>query len=362
MPPAKGLRAQTIGSAYFAPDVFLESWTKEKKGLLPYEDDLRSSIISAFNLARSDDYVYHAIASVTLAQVQEAVHHVDEHGLHAWYPDGPGKPSELPPPTAADIAAYTSIFASTTSTPKSLNSFAANAKKGSHRVAVAAHLQSKRLLPSTYTIPKLKAPHQNPYYDYWAWSCQNLEWTGPTVNTVHVKQSHHILPVLMHHFGCVVPSFEGLEVIKQSAKKRNVLEIGSGNGYWTYMLRRLGVGVDAVDNLQSRYRTLWINDTIVEEGEKYLKTHNGAEDALLLLVYPIVGSDFTARVLNAYAGSTICVAGTQNANGYTAFKGRVIDEYMAVEKPEYVKIVQIPLPSFAGKDEALFVFERSTKS
>ncbi|KAL8754826.1 MAG: hypothetical protein Q9199_004069 [Rusavskia elegans] len=361
MPPAKGPQAQTTGSAHFDPDAFLASWAKDSKTLLPQGNDLRSSIIAAFNLAQSDSYVYHAIASVTLAQVQESIRHGGEHGLHAWYPDEAGKLSELPPPIAADIAAYTSIFASTTSTSKSMNGFAANAKKGSHRATVAAHLQSKRLLPSLYIVPKLKNPHINPYYDYWAWSCQNLEWVGPTANTVHIKQSHHVLPVLMHHFGCVVPSYESLELVKQSAKGRKVLDLGCGNGYWAYMLRRLGVQVDPVDNLQSKYRTLWINDLIVDEGEKYMKTHNGAKDALLLLVYPIVGSDFTARVLNAYTGSTICVAGTQNTNGYTAFKGKVIDEYIAAEMPDYVKTVQIPLPSFAGKDEALFVFERSTK-
>lgn len=164
----------------------------------------------------------------------------------------------------------------------------------------------------------------------------------------------------MHHFGCVVPSYESLEVIKHSAKGRKVLEMGSGNGYWAYMLRRCAVQVDAVDNLQSRYRTIWINNTIVEDGEKYMKARNGAKHAVLLLVYPIVGLGFTEKILNAYAGDTICVVGTQNANGYTAFKGKVIDEFMAAEKPEYVKTVQIPLPSFAGKDEALFVFERST--
>ena len=174
-----------------------------------------------------------------------------------------------------------------------------------------------------------------------------------------MKQSHHILPVLMHHFGCVVPSYEGLEVIKQTARGREILDVGSGNGYWTYILRRLGAQTAAVDNLQSRYRTLWISDTIVEDGEKYLKANKGAKDALLLLVYPIVGSNFTAKVLDAYHGDTICVAGTQNRNGYTAFSNKVIDEYMAAEKPEYQRTVQIPLPSFAGKDEALFVFERT---
>ena len=166
----------------------------------------------------------------------------------------------------------------------------------------------------------------------------------------------------MHHFGCVVPNYEALEVIRQVAaarkRKKEVIEIGSGNGYWTYMLRRQGVEVKAVDNLQSKYRTLWIGDTIVKDGERFLKDSNGGRDAVLLLVYPVVGAGFTANVLDAYKGDTICVAGTQNRNGYTAFRDRRIDEYMGAERPEFEKTVQVALPSFAGKDEALFVFER----
>lgn len=175
---------------------------------------------------------------------------------------------------------------------------------------------------------------------------------------MNIKTSHHILPIFMHHFGCVVPSYESLEVIKQIADKRTVVEIGSGNGYWTYMLRRMGVSVHAVDNLQSEYRTLWIGDTLIRDGEKYLRDEKGCKDAVLLLVYPIVSSDFTSRVLATYKGDTICVAGTQNRNGYTAFKDMTIDEYMIVEKEDYKKTVQIPLPSFPGKDEAFYVFER----
>jgi len=162
----------------------------------------------------------------------------------------------------------------------------------------------------------------------------------------------------MHHFGCVVPSYESLEVIKQTSGGRKVLEIGSGNGYWAYMLSRIGVSVTAVDNLQSEYRTLWISDTVVQDGERYLKAENGVKDAILLLVYPIVGMDFASRILRAYRGDVICVAGTQNRNGYTAFRDQTIDEYIRAEVVGFEKTVQIPLPSFAGKDEALFVFER----
>ena len=213
-----------------------------------------------------------------------------------------------------------------------------------------------RVVPPDMAIPKSKN-HINPYYDFWCWSCQNLEWAGPEEGTANIKTSHHILPVFMHHFGCVVPSYESLEVIKQSADKRVVVEIGSGNGYWAYMLRRLGVAVQAVDNLQSEYRTMWIADTLIKDGEKVLKEKKGCKDDVLLLVYPIVSSDFTSKILTAYKGDTICIAGTQNRNGYTAFKDKTVDEYMKAEKEDYEKIIQIPLPSFPGKDEALYVYK-----
>ena len=100
------------------------------------------------------------------------------------------------------------------------------------------------------------------------------------------------------------------------------------------MLRRMGLKVYAVDNLQSEYRTLWISDTITRDGESYLQSEKGAQDAMLLLVYPIVGFDFTSKILKAYKGGTICVAGTQNRNGYTAFKDRTIGEYVMAEKPD----------------------------
>lgn len=212
-------------------------------------------------------------------------------------------------------------------------------------------------------IPKSKN-HVNPALDFWVWSCHNLEWCGPEAGTEAVKTSHHILPVFMHHFGCVVPSYESLEIVKRVAgPERQVVDLGSGNGYWTYMLRRLGVTVHAIDNLQSVWRTVWIADTIVEDGEKWLKAHQGGTKLVLLLVYPIVGAEFTSKVIQAYRGSTVIVVGTQNRSGYTGFKDRTVEEWMAQQDRAWVKILQVPLPSFAGKDEAMFVFEeKSLKS
>ena len=79
---------------------------------------------------------------------------------------------------------------------------------------------------------------------------------------------------------------------------------------------------------------------------------------VLLLVYPVVGGDFTRKVIESYNGDVICVAGTQNGNGYTGFKDMMIDEFMRTEKKSWERCAQVPLPSFAGKDDALFVFRR----
>jgi len=261
---------------------------------------------------------------------------------------------------------------------------ASNAKKDSIRADVAAHLQANYEPPSAdrkIAVPKLKKAHVNPYYDVWRWACENLEWAGPEAGTKNIRISHALLPVLYHHFGCIVPSYESLEIIKQISKGRTIIDLGSGNGYWTYMLRRMGdekkpVNVVPVDSGLSEWRTMWIGDTIMADGIKYLQQHQDGRDQVLLLVYPQVGADFTGKVLRAYSkckpwcviahetdgiteGDIIIVAGTQNTNGFTAFARETIAQWMAREMSAFEKVLQIPLPSFAGKDEALFVFQKS---
>ncbi|GKT51249.1 uncharacterized protein ColSpa_11430 [Colletotrichum spaethianum] len=297
-------------------------------------------------------------------------------GLHAWYRDDEGKP-QLDPPPRADIDAYTQIFSPSTLTASALNSFLSNAKKASLRFQVATHLLARRYihpaLAAALAVPKAKKPAAlppNPYLDFWAWSCRSLEWCGPVPATEKKLQSHHVLPIFMHHFGCATPTHEALCVLRTLAAGRAVADVGSGNGYWTHMLRAYGLEVHPVDNMQSEWRVNWVPDTLVSDGVKFLRGRDAGKDLVLLLVYPVVGGgvaggtegSFTRGLVDAYAGDTLAVVGTQNRNGYTAFRGMTMDEYMAREQPAWTKVVQIPLPSFAGKDEALFVFQRGDRA
>ena len=86
-------QARTIRSASFDPVRFFDTWPERSSELLPHDNDFRTSIMNAFGLKDTDNYVYHAIASVTLAQVQHAISRGGgENGvLHAWYRDSEGK-------------------------------------------------------------------------------------------------------------------------------------------------------------------------------------------------------------------------------------------------------------------------------
>ncbi|KAI1779355.1 hypothetical protein F4818DRAFT_247839 [Hypoxylon cercidicola] len=414
----------------------------ERAEALLAQDNLQAAVVASFSLPppRRDPYVYHAIVSVTLPEVQHVVSLGGQNGLHAWYrgpappddaaaaaaaaasSDKPAAPSPvvLPPPPRPDTEAYLSIFDPATSTPSALKTFLSNAKKGSLRAEIAAYLHSKRYLhpalTAQLTIPK-RAPKKkqspspssssssssaanandvpsNPYLAFLNWSARALEWAGPCAASARAgPMAHHVLPVLMHHFGCACPSHEALAILRALAAGRGVLDLGSGGGYWSYMLRRYGVPCAAVDSAQSAWRVTWVSDTVVADGAAWLRkrrrvraavagdknrsegeSEDGVDpdEALLLLVYPIVGGEiaggreggFTRSMMDAYGGDTLAVVGTQNHNGYTGFRGMSMDEYVERERAGegWVKVVQVALPSFPGKDEALFVFQRGPRA
>lgn len=188
----------------------------------------------------------------------------------------------------------------------------ANAKKATIRMDVAKHLQSLYQPPAPerkITVPKNKS-HVNPYFDVLAWANQNVEWAGPEATSDKIKISHALLPVLYHHFSCVCPSFEALEIIRLVARGRPIADIGSGNGYWTYMLRRMKDGktnleVVPVDNGLSEWRTLWVPDTVEMDSADWLKKHGNGTGHVMMLVYPQVGHDFTERTIKAYRMFTL---------------------------------------------------------
>lgn len=183
----------------------------------------------------------------------------------------------------------------------------------------------------------------------WAFSCQETAFLGPLpdpsyAHPANAKHTHPILPVFYHHFGCVVPSYESLYIISQlvaESSAEGVIDMASGNGYWTYMLRRMKLDVTAVDNMASEYRTMWIDDTVQGDGVEYLNKNGGGKGRVLMMVYMVTAGTFTKRVLQAYKGNTIVVVGTRNGNRYTDFADCTVEEYFERDMPGWQLICRI---------------------
>ena len=134
--------------------------------------------------------------------------------------------------------------------------------------------------------------------------------------------------------------------------------MASGNGYWTYLLRRMNLEVTAVDNMASEYRTMWIPDTVKSDGVEYLKRNDGGKGKVLLMVYMVTAGTLMKRIVQAYKGATIVVVGTQNANRYTGFSDCTVEEWFEREMVGWSIECRNVMPSFAGKDEGMFVWKR----
>ncbi|TVY84122.1 hypothetical protein LSUE1_G001859 [Lachnellula suecica] len=333
-----------------SPDEIFSNW----HGLI--DNDFFQTISQTFDLPNDDSYVYRAESfAMTMPQIKEVV----DSGTLKYKYQAHGQQIVVPP---ADITAYTSIFSPTTDTSKALTSFSSNAKKASPRETVSKYLESRRICE--FRIPKAKK-HVNPYLDLWAHSCQLTTFLGPLpdpsyASPANAKRTHPILPVFYHHFGCVAPTSDALYIISQLAAESGggIIDMASGNGYWTYMLRRMGLDVVAVDNMESGYRTMWIPDTVKGDGVEYLKKNGGGKGRILLMVYMVTAGTFTRRAVQAYRGDIIVVVGTQNANRYTGFSDCTAEEWFEREMPGWEMATRTAMPSFAGKDEALFVWKK----
>jgi hypothetical protein len=82
-----------VGSPSFEPQKLLDDAGRQSQAYeLLAKDDLLSASRILLSLPDPDEYVYHAMTSVKLAEVQRVVALGGVNGLHAWYRAEDGSP------------------------------------------------------------------------------------------------------------------------------------------------------------------------------------------------------------------------------------------------------------------------------
>lgn len=150
---------------------------------------------------------------------------------------------------------------------------------------------------------------------------------------------------LLGSYGYAIPNEIALNVIVDI---NPILEIGSGSGYWTHLLREKGADVIAVDNKSEPFKIFHIDDTIFMDGVLYLHEHHGCRDRTLLLCWPRWGHE----MVQAFTGDRLVIVGEPEGGATWAFDED--DEEFA--EWELIEIVDIP--TWPGMKDDLRIYQR----
>lgn len=115
---------------------------------------------------------------------------------------------------------------------------------------------------------------------------------------------------LCNKYSWAIPDSRSLNIIKSFSP---IVEIGCGNGYWAYLLRKLEVDIIAVDKVVDD-STAWTN--IVKGNPKILQQDN-CKNRNLFLCYPDEDRSMAEKCLKYFVGDIILHVGEMIHTGGT---------------------------------------------
>ena len=154
---------------------------------------------------------------------------------------------------------------------------------------------------------------------------------------------------LVNKYSFSIPCDEAIHTILDFGGE--ILEIGSGTGYWASLLQRAGGCVTAVDIMASIIKPTWFPDTVGHDGVTFLKNAKGAADRSLLLCWPRVLHSATYTysldaLLQAYKGSTV------------VWVGEPYGSCAMVPPHAWLAVKEVKLPHWACIYDRMIVYRR----
>lgn len=158
---------------------------------------------------------------------------------------------------------------------------------------------------------------------------------------------------LVKQYAFAIPCEEALVALSELGP---IIEMGAGTGYWTYLLRKRGVDIQAYDkhvgdSNHYKFAKKW---TGVLKGRPGKLKKRG--NRTLFLCWPDYNTDFASNCLKRYTGETVAYIGE---GGY----GCTGDEaFHAALNRDWTEVKEVRIPQWEGIHDSLYIYRRGGSS
>lgn len=181
------------------------------------------------------------------------------------------------------------------------------------------------------------------------------DWEWRQIATAHwrLEQERN---VGVQRFAWAIPNLSALQEI---ARHGTIIELGCGNGYWAWMLRKMGIDILACDPLEAgedgshREEGTRAWTTILKAGAEILSCE-AAKGRTLLLCWPPPFSSMAADCLKLYTGERLLYVG-EEPGGCCGD-----EEFEALIRRDWVVEKRINIPRWPAPfvKDSLYVYRR----
>lgn len=160
---------------------------------------------------------------------------------------------------------------------------------------------------------------------------------------------------LLPQYGFAIPDETALRMIAKYSP-RGVLEIGAGTGYWSMLLRKLGVDVVSTDSYTSKYAFGTFTpsrhvDVLKMTALEALSVY-GSEGRTLLICWPDYKVRWSGQALRKFTGITVAYVGEEmgGCTGNSVFHQTLGEWFTEVDSHD--------IPQWEGLHDDLTVYRR----
>uniref|UniRef100_A0A0G4GBZ9 MYND-type domain-containing protein n=1 Tax=Chromera velia CCMP2878 TaxID=1169474 RepID=A0A0G4GBZ9_9ALVE len=173
-----------------------------------------------------------------------------------------------------------------------------------------------------------------------------------------------LMTPLRDSFSYAVPTELAIDIMKGYIKKRPVIDLGAGTGYWSMKLKKAGVSVVPADKSP-------LDRSFYSSGGArvyFTSVFNANESILsyfarwvLLLVYPPSGP-MAAAALQEFKGRYVIFVGNKGLQAGAGGFPQADEDFFRILKEKFVMKEQVALPSHCFSNDAVSIFKRKQKA